>query len=95
MPNISRRLLAVLAAAFLVISVSTARAGDRKFLDSDDAKERDEPQKFLPDYDKLEKGKDADCSIAFKYGMKRDFNKWLASLGPAASSAGVHGWSPP
>jgi len=30
------------------------------------------------------KGKDADCSISFKYGMKRDFNKWLASLGPAA-----------
>jgi amidase len=30
------------------------------------------------------KGKDADCSIAFKYGMKRDFNKWLESLGPAA-----------
>ena len=27
------------------------------------------------------KGKDADCSIVFKYGMKRDFNKWLASLG--------------
>ena len=30
------------------------------------------------------KGKDAACSIVFKYGMKRDFNKWLASLGPAA-----------
>jgi amidase len=30
------------------------------------------------------KGKDAECSIVFKYGMKRDFNKWLASLGPAA-----------
>jgi len=30
------------------------------------------------------KGKDGDCSIVFKYGMKRDFNKWLASLGPAA-----------
>jgi amidase len=27
------------------------------------------------------KGKDADCSIVMKYGMKRDFNKWLASLG--------------
>jgi amidase len=27
---------------------------------------------------------DQDCSIAFKYGMKRDFNKWLASLGPSA-----------
>ena len=25
-----------------------------------------------------------DCSVVFKYGMKRDFNKWLASLGPAA-----------
>ena len=30
------------------------------------------------------KGKDADCSIVFKYGMKRDFNQWLASLGPKA-----------
>jgi amidase len=30
------------------------------------------------------KGKDADCSIVLKYGMKRDFNKWLASLGPDA-----------
>jgi amidase len=30
------------------------------------------------------KGKDAECSVAFKYGMKRDFNAWLASLGPSA-----------
>ena len=30
------------------------------------------------------KGKDEDCSIVLKYGMKRDFNQWLASLGPAA-----------
>jgi amidase len=30
------------------------------------------------------KGKDDNCSTVFKYGMKRDFNKWLASLGPAA-----------
>ncbi len=30
------------------------------------------------------KGKDEDCSIVLKYGMKRDFNKWLASLGPTA-----------
>ena len=27
---------------------------------------------------------DADCSVVFKYGMKRDFNKWLATLGPSA-----------
>ncbi len=30
------------------------------------------------------KGKDASCSVVFKYGMKRDFNAWLASLGTAA-----------
>ena len=30
------------------------------------------------------KGKDADCSVVLKYGMKRDFNKWLATLGPTA-----------
>jgi amidase len=30
------------------------------------------------------RGHDADCSVVLKYGMKRDFNKWLASLGPAA-----------
>jgi amidase len=30
------------------------------------------------------KGRDADCSVAFKYGMKRDFNAWLRSLGAKA-----------
>ncbi|PYS04437.1 MAG: hypothetical protein DMG12_10125 [Acidobacteria bacterium] len=30
------------------------------------------------------KGKDADCSIVFKYGMKRDFNRWLETLGASA-----------
>ena len=30
------------------------------------------------------KGHDADCSVNFKYGMKRDFNLWLKSLGPSA-----------
>lgn len=29
------------------------------------------------------RGKDADCSVVLKYGMKRDFNTWLASLGAA------------
>jgi len=28
--------------------------------------------------------KDENCSVAFKYGMKRDFNLWLDSLGPTA-----------
>ena len=30
------------------------------------------------------KGLDANCTIAFKYGMKRDFNAWLKSLGDRA-----------
>jgi amidase len=30
------------------------------------------------------KANNQDCSIVFQYGMKRDFNTWLASLGPAA-----------
>lgn len=30
------------------------------------------------------KGKDAGCSVVFKYGMKRDFNTWLASLDAAS-----------
>src|SRR5690606_26267121 len=30
------------------------------------------------------RGKDADCSSSLKYGMKRDFNAWLASLGDRA-----------
>ena len=30
------------------------------------------------------KGKDANCSVDLKYGMKRDFNKWLATLGSTA-----------
>src|SRR5437588_6133100 len=30
------------------------------------------------------KGKDADCSVILKYGMKRDFNQCLQTLGPSA-----------
>jgi amidase len=30
------------------------------------------------------RGKDDNCSVVFKYGMKRDFNAWLATLGSAA-----------
>jgi amidase len=29
-------------------------------------------------------GMDENCSINFKYGMKRDFNAWLKTLGPSA-----------
>ncbi len=30
------------------------------------------------------KGADANCSVNFKYGMKRDFEAWLQTLGPGA-----------
>jgi amidase len=30
------------------------------------------------------KGRDANCSVVLKYGMKRDFNAWLKTLGPSA-----------
>src|SRR5262245_33546851 len=30
------------------------------------------------------KGNDANCSSVLKYGMKRDFNQWLSTLGPSA-----------
>jgi len=42
------------------------------------------------------KGLDANCSIAFKYGMKRDFNAWLQSLGdkaPVKSLTALREWN--
>ena len=30
------------------------------------------------------KGRDAECSVVLKYGMKRDFNAWLRTLGETA-----------
>ena len=48
-----------------------------------------DPQKNFPLWDfcsgaEHAKGMDANCSINFKYGMKRDFNLWLKTLGPSA-----------
>jgi amidase len=39
---------------------------------------------------------DSGCSIVLKYGMKRDFNRWLASLGssaPVASLSALRQWN--
>ena len=60
MARYAARLFAIALTAFFTLSVAASLASDKGFLGSDDAKERDEPQKFLPDYDKLVKGKDAD-----------------------------------
>ena len=58
-----RRLFGTVSAAAIAIALISSpllAKGGKTFLDSDDAKEANEPQKFLPDYDKLTKGKDAD-----------------------------------
>jgi amidase len=42
------------------------------------------------------KGTDADCSVNFKYGMKRDFNTWLDTLGdskPFPSLTALREWN--
>ena len=42
------------------------------------------------------KGKDHNCSVNFKYGMKRDFNIWLKSLGataPVKTLAELRAWN--
>jgi hypothetical protein len=60
--------IAVLA---LAIGVAPAIGKGKSFLDSDDAKEANEPAKFLPDYDKLMKGKDADWVYFPEGGLKK------------------------
>jgi hypothetical protein len=66
------RLFAIALTAFLVVSARPAEAARKNFLDSDDAKEKDEPQKYLKDYDKLTKGKDADW-VYFPSGSLKSF----------------------
>ena len=42
------------------------------------------------------KGKDANCSTTYKYGMKRDFNTWLSLLGdraPVKSLTELRAWN--
>jgi amidase len=42
------------------------------------------------------KGRDAGCSVVLKYGMKRDFNLWLATLGasaPVKTLAELRAWN--
>jgi hypothetical protein len=52
------RLSGIALVVFLL--VVPAQAAKKTFLESDDAREKDEPHKFLKDYDKLVRGKDAD-----------------------------------
>jgi hypothetical protein len=59
MSHFARRFLTVIGVVCLMFAASVALA-EKRFADSEDAREKDEPQKFLPDYDKLVKGSNAD-----------------------------------
>ena len=65
------RLSAIALAAFLVLLSTSAEAAKKTFLESDDAKQKDEPQKYLSDYEKLVKGKDADWVYFPAEGLKK------------------------
>jgi hypothetical protein len=61
MRMMTRRFTLLSLASLFALAVSVpAAASSKKFVDSDDAKEKDEPQEYLKDYDKLTKGKEAD-----------------------------------
>lgn len=59
---VTRRAYSVLFIAVLALAIGVAPAlgKNKKFLESDDAREENEPAKYLPDYDKLTEGRDAD-----------------------------------
>jgi hypothetical protein len=70
---VNRRPLSALLVGALTLAIGAAPAfgKSKAFLESDDAKEANEPQKFLPDYDKLMKGKDADWVYFPEGGLKK------------------------
>jgi hypothetical protein len=60
------------ASLVLALVATPAFAAKAKtFVGSDDAKEANEPAKYLPDYDKLTKGKDADWVYFPEGGLKK------------------------
>ena len=69
-----RRTIGFTFVAFLALALVAAPALAAKaktFVGSDDSKEADEPAKYLPDYDKLTKGKDADWVYFPEGGLKK------------------------
>lgn len=71
-----KSLIASCVVAFAVVALFSSRQAWAKtaktFLASDDAKESDEPQGYLPDYAKLVKGADADW-VYFPNGSLKSF----------------------
>ena len=78
MGKIARRLLPLASVILFLTAVPAALAAPKMFLNSDDAKEKDEPQKFLPDYDKLTAGKDCDW-VYFPNGSLKSYKTVLVN----------------
>ena len=76
MAYVARRFMSAGLALFVGLVFASTLSADNKFVNSDDAKQHDEPQKFLPDYDKLVKGKDADW-VYFPDGDLRKYKTVL------------------
>jgi hypothetical protein len=83
MANLTKR-IAFLSLAALLCTALTASA-DKKFSSSDDAKEKDDEQTFLKDYDKLVKGSEADW-VYFAPGA--DLKSFKKVALPAWSTSG-------
>lgn len=73
MLQITRRLSLLALASLVAVALSGPAAAKDQFLGSDDAKEKDEPQEFLKDYDKLTKGAEADWT--YFTGSPKEFKK--------------------
>ena len=77
---------AVMARALAILKAQGAVIVDPADLPSVVAKDPDDNQLLFGNCYDLPQGKggDANCSVMLKYGMKRDFNLWLDSLGDTA-----------
>lgn len=76
---------ALMEQAIAVLRGSGAEIVDPAVIPSHVADDPDDNQLLFGNcYDSQVRGADSDCSIVMKYGMKRDFNRWLDSLGDAA-----------
>lgn len=76
----------VMAKAISLLKAQGAVVVDPANLPSTTAPNADDNQLLFGNcYDVAQgKGGDQNCSVVMKYGMKRDFNRWLASLGDSA-----------
>jgi amidase len=82
-PDDQRRMLDEAVAVLRARGATVVDAADPPSVLAKDA-DRNAMKKGSCSQNSGRKGADADCSVVLKYGFKRDFAAWLASLGAAA-----------